>query len=101
MCTKSIQTVSLKSLLRSKEPQIVENSGDGFCVAQLAPANHLLQLLAIIGAGNNFLILFGFGDPGRQALGQEDEHALFQKPWGGEDVQEDSKFLGPVSGFLD
>src|SRR6266403_57082 len=101
MCTKSIQIASVKSFPRGKEPQIVENSGDGFCVAQLPPANHLFQLLAVIGAGNNVLILFGFGDSCSQPFRQKDEHALLQKPRGGEDVQEDSKLPGAVPGFLD
>src|SRR6266849_9509582 len=100
MCIKSIQTALVKSFLLGKEPEIIENPGDGFCVAQLAAPDHLFQLLAVIGAGNTFLILFGFGNSGCQPFRQKDEHALLQKPWGGKAVQEDSKFPGAVPGFL-
>ena len=90
-----------KSLLRRKEPEIEENAGNGLGVTKFPAADHLLQLLAIMGTGNYFLILFRFCFARGQAFGKEDEHAFFEETGSRKNVQEDTKALCAITRFLD
>src|SRR5438270_387742 len=90
-----------KSLLRRKEPEIEENAGNGLGVTKFPAADHLLQLLAIMGTGNYFLILFRFCFARGQAFGKEDEHAFFEETRSRKNVQEDTKTLCAITRFLD
>jgi len=62
-----------------------------FASRSLAAPDHLFLVPCGYRPETIFLILFGFGDPGSQPFRQEDEHALFQKPGVGKNIQEDSK----------
>src|ERR1700676_2879224 len=88
------------SILRGKEPEIIENPGDGFGVSKLPTADHLLQLLTAVGTGNYFLIFFGFCFASGETFREEDEHAFLQETGSWEDVQEDSKALCAKACFL-
>src|SRR5437762_467040 len=96
-----------KSLLRRKEPEIEENAGNRLGVTKFPAADHLLQLLAIMGTGNYFLILFRFCFARGQAFGKEDEHAFFEETESRKIVEADPKdwafiicYSAEVSGLL-
>jgi hypothetical protein len=84
----------------NQEAQIVQDSGDGFGVANFVAANHLFDFAVREGFAGNPLIFFRLGFARSEIFGEKNVHALFEKTRRGKNVEENVEALGAVAGFF-
>jgi two-component system response regulator LytT len=85
----------------NQEAQIVQDSGDGFGVANFVAANHLFDFAVREGFAGNSLVFFRLGLAWSQVFGEKNVHALFEKTRRGKNIQKNVETLGAVAGFFD
>jgi len=87
--------------MRSKKGKIVQETGDGFGVAEFSVVNHLFQLGASEGARNDFFVHLRPRVSTRKLLREENIHSFLKKSRRRENVQEEAVAFGAKAGFLE
>jgi two-component system, LytTR family, response regulator LytT len=93
--------MSLAESGADQEAQIVQNSGDGFAVANFISPNHLFDFAVRKRFAGNLFVFLRLGFAGSQIFGEKNVHALFEKTWRGKNVEEDVETFCAVAGFFD
>jgi len=84
----------------NQEAEIVQDSGDGFGVANFVATNHLFDFTVREGFAGNPLVFFRLGLAWSEIFGEKNVHALFEKAGCGKNVEENVETLGAVTGFF-
>src|ERR1700732_1512980 len=84
----SVPSVLILFPLLGQKAEIVEQPGDGLCVAQHIVPDHALKLGGLESFCRDPFVFFRLRLAGGQLLRQQYVHALFEKSGSGEDVQE-------------
>src|SRR5277367_5998030 len=84
----------------NQEPQVIQDAGDGFRVANFVAANHLFDFAVREGFHGNFFVFFGLGYSESQIFGEKNVHALFEKTGRWKNIEENVETLGAVTGLF-
>lgn len=79
---------------------VVQNSGDGFHVADLAAANPTLEIGEGENARRDAFVLLGARDALLQSLGEKNHHVFLKEARGREKVSQFAHSPGGVTGFF-
>jgi hypothetical protein len=84
----------------NQEAQVVQNSSDGFRVANFIAANHLFDFAVREGFAGNLFILLRLRFAGSQILREKNVHALLEKTGRGKNVEENVEAFRAVASFF-
>ncbi len=85
----------------NQEAQIIQDSGNGFAVANFISPNHLFDFAGRERFARNSFIFLRLRFTRSQIFGEKNVHALFEKTRGGKNIEENMETFGAVARFFD